>query len=144
MAQFEIEGLSHITFICKDINKTAEFFKRVFKAKEIYSSGDDTFSVAPEKFFEIGGLWIVAMEKGNQALPETYNHVAFKVSDEDLALIEAEIRQLGLRILPGRKRLEEGEAQSLYFYDDDNHLFELHTGTLETRLAYYRTHKPNS
>jgi hypothetical protein len=26
---------------------------------------------------------------------------------------------------------------SLYFYDDDNHLFELHTGTLAERLERY-------
>ena len=30
-----------------------------------------------------------------------------------------------------------GEGRSLYFYDDDNHLFELHTGTLEERLQRY-------
>jgi len=31
----------------------------------------------------------------------------------------------------------DGEGESLYFYDFDNHLFELHTGTLEERLARY-------
>jgi hypothetical protein len=31
----------------------------------------------------------------------------------------------------------EGEGESLYFYDFDNHLFELHTGTLEQRLQRY-------
>ena len=31
----------------------------------------------------------------------------------------------------------EGEGSSLYFHDWDNHLFELHTGTLETRLERY-------
>jgi hypothetical protein len=37
---------------------------------------------------------------------------------------------------PGRKRVE-GEARSTYFYDYDNHLFELHTGTLRERIASY-------
>ena len=29
------------------------------------------------------------------------------------------------------------ERQSLYFHDFDNHLFELHAGTLDERLAAY-------
>lgn len=35
----------------------------------------------------------------------------------------------------------EGEGQSLYFYDFDNHLFELHTGTLAQRLVRYKEDK---
>jgi hypothetical protein len=38
--------------------------------------------------------------------------------------------------LPGRGRIE-GEGASLYFHDYDNHLFELHAGTLDGRLAAY-------
>jgi fosfomycin resistance protein FosX len=37
---------------------------------------------------------------------------------------------------PPRGRVA-GEGRSLYFYDDDNHLFELHTGTLAERLERY-------
>jgi len=46
------------------------------------------------------------------------------------------LRKLGVEIGPPRHRVE-GEGESLYFYDFDNHLFELHTGTLEERLARY-------
>ena len=41
-----------------------------------------------------------------------------------------------LDLLPPRPRVE-GEGRSLYFYGPDNHLFELHTGTLAERLARY-------
>jgi hypothetical protein len=43
---------------------------------------------------------------------------------------------MGLEIRPPRRRVP-GEGRSLYFYDDDNHLFELHTGTLAERLERY-------
>ncbi|EPJ43401.1 MAG: glyoxalase/bleomycin resistance protein/dioxygenase [Osedax symbiont Rs2] len=41
-----------------------------------------------------------------------------------------------MQIKPPRPRVE-GEPESLYFYDFDNHLFELHTGTLNQRLKLY-------
>ncbi|EUJ44944.1 glyoxalase/bleomycin resistance protein/dioxygenase superfamily protein [Listeria rocourtiae] len=52
-----MEGLSHMTFIVKDLEKASEFFEKIFDAEEIYSSGDDTYSVSREKFFLIGDLW---------------------------------------------------------------------------------------
>ena len=135
----KIEGLSHITFVCKNLDRATALFKQVFQAEEVYSSGDDTFSISKEKFFLIGGLWVVVME--GESIHQTYNHIAFKVSEQDLAIMEVEVKKLGLTILPGRRRVS-GEAQSMYFYDDDNHLFELHTGTLQERLDYYAKHKP--
>ena len=41
-----------------------------------------------------------------------------------------------LKSMPDRGRIK-GEGKSVYFYDYDNHLFELHTGTLDERLASY-------
>jgi catechol 2,3-dioxygenase-like lactoylglutathione lyase family enzyme len=62
--------------------------------------------------------------------------VAFKVSDEQLQRACVAIERLGLDVKPPRPRVD-GEGQSLYFHDHDNHLFELHTGTLEERLQRY-------
>jgi hypothetical protein len=46
------------------------------------------------------------------------------------------IKSLGLDVRESRPRVE-GEGRSIYFHDADNHLFELHTGTLQERLARY-------
>lgn len=54
--------------------------------------------------------------------------------------LKKKIETLGIEILKGRPR-KQAEGQSLYFYDYDNHLFELHTGDLETRLEYYNRSK---
>ena len=73
-----ISRISHITFIVKDLERAALFFKGIFDA------------------------------------------------DEDV----------GAELAPERPRVT-GEGRSIYFYDFDNHLFELHTGTLSERLACY-------
>lgn len=130
-----IKGLSHITFIVKDIEKTTLFLQRIFDAEIVYDSGPRTFSLSRERFFSIGGLWIAIME--GEALPgKTYNHVAFQIDDSDFELYRRRIEAVGAEMRTPRSRVD-GEGRSLYFYDYDNHLFELHTETLTTRLAAY-------
>lgn len=131
-----IQGISHITFIVHDIEKTTKFFREVFDAKEVYSSGIKMFSLSREKFFFIGDTWIAIME-GKSLKEKTYNHVAFKVLEKDFDMYVERIKKFGLDIKEARSRIE-GEAQSVYFYDYDNHLFEIHTGTLNKRLQKYK------
>ncbi|BAY59481.1 phosphonate metabolism protein PhnM (plasmid) [Leptolyngbya boryana NIES-2135] len=131
-----IEGLSHITLIVQDLERMAHFLKHIFEAEEVYSSGDQTFSVSREKFFLISDVWIAIME-GDPLLSRTYNHIAFKVSDAEFDRYVDRVHALNIDLREGRSRFAE-EGRSLYFYDYDNHLFELHTGTLEQRLAFYR------
>jgi len=133
-----IQGISHITFIVKELDKATKFFKDIFEAEEIYSSGDKAFSISREKFFLINDLWIVVMEGKN--IDRSYNHIAFKIKEADFEIYLNRIESLGLNIEEGRKRVI-GEGDSIYFYDYDNHLFELHTGTLETRLIRYQKEK---
>ncbi|EAD9020714.1 FosX/FosE/FosI family fosfomycin resistance thiol transferase [Listeria monocytogenes] len=130
-----ISGLSHITLIVNDLNKTTTFLKEIFNAEEIYSSGDKTFSLSKEKFFLIAGLWICIME-GDSLQERTYNHIAFQIRSEEVDEYIERIKALGVEMKPERPRVE-GEGHSIYFYDFDNHLFELHAGTLEERLKRY-------
>ena len=74
--------------------------------------------------------------EGDPLPSKTYNHVAFKMADNEYDDRLARIRALGLEVREGRARVE-GEGRSIYFYDDDNHMFELHSGTLEDRLNRY-------
>ena len=130
-----IEGLSHITFIVKDLDRMEHLLTTVLEARKIYDSGEGTFSISKERFFDIGGLWIGTME--GESLPsQTYNHVAFKIADADYDEYLTRIKSLGLQLREDRSRVE-GEGRSIYFYDYDNHMFELHSGTLEERLKLY-------
>jgi len=130
-----IEGLSHITFIVKDLERMKLLLIDALGGKEVYASGGKRFSLSREKFFEVGGVWIAVME-GDPLSEKTYNHVAFKIPADDLPHYRAAIERLGLPIREPRPRIE-GEGQSLYFYDFDNHLFELHTATLTERIKAY-------
>ena len=133
-----IEGLSHMTFVVRDLERMSAILEGVLGAEEVYASGDETFSVSREKFFLAGDLWIAIME--GESLPSrTYNHIAFKISDDAFDAYVERVTGLGLEMRPPRPRVE-GEGRSVYFHDDDNHLFELHTGTLSQRLARY-SHK---
>ncbi len=131
-----IEGMSHITLIVRDLERMSYFLTRVFEAKEVYSSGDKTFSVSKEKYYVINGLWLAIME-GTPPSEKSYNHIAFKVSEFDFDMYVNRVKSLDIEISEGRDRID-GEGRSLYFYDYDNHLFELHTGTLDQRLKLYK------
>ncbi|MCB2291662.1 FosX/FosE/FosI family fosfomycin resistance hydrolase [Clostridium sp. CS001] len=130
-----IESVSHITFVVKNLDKTTELFKELFNAKEVYYSGSKKHSLFNERFFIIGNQWIAVMEDTN-ILDRTYHHVAFKISDSDVDSYLDKIKTLNLELKPSRKRVY-GEGHSIYFYDYDNNLFELHTETLGKRLASY-------
>ncbi len=130
-----IQGLSHMTFIVRDLDRMEALLTTVLDAQKVYDSGDETFSLSKERFFIAGGLWVAAME-GEPLASRTYNHIAFKIEEADYDELLGRVRSLGLEVKEGRSRVE-GEGRSIYFYDDDNHMFELHTGTLDERLERY-------
>lgn len=128
-------GLSHITLIVKDLERTSVFLNRIFDAKEVYSSGDKAFSLSKEKFFLVNDLWLCIME-GEPLSERSYNHIAFQIRDEEVDSFINKIKSVGAELKPGRPRVG-GEGRSIYFYDFDGHLFELHTGNLTERLIRY-------
>lgn len=128
-------GLSHITFITRDLDRMEAVLTTVLDARKVYDSGDDTFSLSRERFFLIGEVWVAIME-GEPPARRGYDHVAFAMAPDEYDERLRRIRALGLDLREGRPRVE-GEGRSIYFHDFDNHLFELHDGTLEDRLRRY-------
>ena len=123
-----ITGISHITIIVRDLNRTSDLLKGIFDAKEVYSC-------STAKYLLINELWI-ALNKGEALSERTYNHIAFQIPDDEVEEYIDKIKNYGLEIEPSRP-CEAGEKCSIYFYDYDNHLIELHTGTLQERLMKY-------
>lgn len=130
-----VEGISHITWVVRDIARTGDMLAAVLGAQMVYDSGARGFSLAPERFYTLGGVWLCVMQGEGQPAP-AYDHVAFHVAEGALDELERRVRAAGLTVRPPRPRVA-GEGRSLYFYDFDNHLIELHTGTLAARLMRY-------
>lgn len=130
-----IEGLSHITFVVRDLDRMTRILETVLGARQVYSSGERTFSISREKFFLAGGIWIAIME-GDPPPRRGYDHIALKIDEATFDTMRDRIVSLGLKMHESRPRIP-GEGRSIYFHDDDNHLFELHTGTLQERLRCY-------
>lgn len=129
-----IRGISHLTFVVRDLDRTAVLLTEGLGAEEVYDSAGRNFSLSREKFFLLGGTWLAFME--GEPSGRSYRHVAFEVAEEDLPAFERRLSSLSVEIRPPRPRVE-GEGRSLYFYDYDDNLFELHTGTLAQRLERY-------
>ncbi|MBP2548669.1 catechol 2,3-dioxygenase-like lactoylglutathione lyase family enzyme [Neorhizobium galegae] len=135
-------GLCHITFVTKNLDRMEKILTTVMKARKVEDPGADEFTLTKERIFQIGeglsSVWIVLIE-GSVDLARSYNHVAFIIREEDVEERLAAIEALGLDLHDGHphgtgRGLHGEEGHSIYFYDDDNHMFELHVGTLEDRL----------
>ncbi len=128
-------GLSHVTFVCADLDRMQQVLEEVLEARCVYASGAVQFSLSEERFFLVGDMWVAIMQ-GAPLGERSYNHVAFRVSEAAFDDRVARIEALGLEMRPPRPRVP-GEGRSVYFYGPDGHLLELHTGTLDERLAAY-------
>ena len=60
-----IEGLSHITFMVRDLDRMEKILTSVLDAKKVYDSGDQTFSVSREKFFLVPIARYRIIQNGN-------------------------------------------------------------------------------
>lgn len=134
-----ITGLSHLTFVVRDLERSARLWAEGLGAEQVYDSGDHFHSRSPEKFFLLGGMWIALMQ--GEPGTRSYRHVAFEVPTDELPAFQSRLRALGAEVQVPRPRIE-GEGVSLYFHDYDDNLLELHSGSMQQRLAAYANAMP--
>lgn len=130
-----ITGVNHITFMVQDLERSARLWCEGLGATQVYESSRKCYSLSEERFFELGGVWVALMR--GEPTARSYRHIAFSASAAELPLFEQRLHMLGIEQLTSRPRIT-GEGESLYFYDYDNNLLELHSGNLSERLQTYQ------
>ncbi|WP_428701698.1 FosB1/FosB3 family fosfomycin resistance bacillithiol transferase [Staphylococcus coagulans] len=133
-----IKGINHITYSVSNIAKSIEFYRDILGADILVESETSAY-------FNFGGIWLALNEEKNIPRSEikySYTHIAFTISDNDFEDWYIWLKENEVNILEGRDR-DIRDKKSIYFTDLDGHKLELHTGSLEDRLNYYKEAKPH-
>src|SRR5262249_19077107 len=112
-----LDELSHIALVVADQERTAALFKALFDAPVVSRTDEDGHD---ETFVRLGRTWF-ALARAEVAPQRTGDHIAFHVSQDGLKATLAKLRDLKMEYILAR------DDTALYFFDYDNHVFELDT-----------------
>ena len=120
-----LDTISHIALIVKDSSRTATLFKDLFDAAIVPRKEADGHD---ETYVRLGRTWFVLVQ-AEGVRPRTGDHIAFSVSKSTLLETAEKLKKMDVEFFLARS------DTALYFFDYDNHVFELDTTDLEHALA---------
>lgn len=120
-----LESISHVALVVKDPARTAALFHDLFDARMVERQDDEGHL---ETFVRLGGAWIVLVGAPVQRT-RTGDHIAFHAAAE---IIEATVSKLQTL---GREFVRARSNRALYFFDYDDHVFELNTEDIDEELG---------
>ena len=112
-----LDELSHIALVVTDAQRTAALFRKLFDAPIINRTDEEGHD---ETLVRLGRTWFQLVPAESQP-KRTGDHIAFHVSQAGLQTTLAKLQDLQMEFI-----LARGDT-ALYFFDYDNHVFELDT-----------------
>ena len=116
--------IAHVALIVNDPARTAGFLRELFAVpvlKRTDAEGHD------ETFVKLGVTWF-ALIGAEVKRERTGDHIAFRVTRATIQAIAAKLESKGFEFIMPQS------GTSLYFFDFDNHVFELDSSDLEEEL----------
>ena len=120
-----LESLSHIALVVRDPARTAALFQELFSARVIERQDEEGHL---ETFVRVGGLWLVLVGAPVERA-RTGDHIAFHATPEVLEATAARLQAMGREFIRARSN------RALYFFDYDDHVFELDTEDMDKELG---------
>jgi len=120
-----LDAIGHVALVVRDASRTAELFEKLFAAKIV---GRTDLEGHDETFVRLGRTWFALVQADVQR-PRTGDHIAFHVTKATLQSTAEKLKEMNMEFQLARS------DSSLYFFDYDNHVFELDTTDLESDLT---------
>lgn len=120
-----LETISHIALVVKDPPRTAALFHDLFGARAVTREDEEGHL---ETFIRLAGTWIVLVGAPVQR-SRSGDHIAFRATPEVLEATVAKLQAMGRDFIRARS------DTALYFFDYDEHVFELDTEDLDKELG---------
>jgi catechol 2,3-dioxygenase-like lactoylglutathione lyase family enzyme len=118
-------SISHIALVVKDPARTAALFHDLFGARAVERDDEEGHR---ETFLRLGSTWIAVVGAAVERA-RTGDHIAFRATPEVLAATAAKLQIMGREFIWARSN------RALYFFDYDEHVFELDTEDLDEQLG---------
>jgi catechol 2,3-dioxygenase-like lactoylglutathione lyase family enzyme len=119
-----LEAISHIALVVKDPAQTAALFHDLFGSQAVRREDEDGHF---ETRIRLAGTWIVLVAAPVKRA-RTGDHIAFHTTPEILEATAAKLQSIGREFIKARS------GRALYFFDYDDHVFELDTEDIDAVL----------
>lgn len=128
----QVEGFNHLTLNVRNLDDTITFYTDILRMTLRHRGRSDAY-------LEWGSAWICIVEKRD--FPDVppprlgLNHVAFYIEESGFQRAVSQLIDHGVTLVRGP--LRRGSGWTVNFIENNGIEFELHTSTLQERLAVW-------